>query len=167
MRGFDGCDIECHFYNTAESAVANSLMALEAGAIHIDTSVLGIGERVGIPALGAFLARMLTIDRDHVLSKYKLTKVKPLEDLVATADKVSIRHKAGIRTKAILANSATYEAIGPWHFSKQHYLNFASRVTGRNPIKSKSERLGLNMTDKDIEECTVHIKVMSRVRKLT
>ena len=85
-----GCDIECHFDKDCGCAIANSLMALEASTTHVDTSVLGIGERNGIPSLGGFLARMLTIHRDYVLSKYKLTILYPLEDLVATAVKVNV-----------------------------------------------------------------------------
>lgn len=115
LRGVVGCDIECHFHNDTGCAIANSLMALESGATHVDTSVLGIGERNGIPSLGGVLARMLTIDRDYVLSKYNLTILKALEDLVATAVKVNIpfnnmvtgfsafTHKAGIHGKHRLA----------------------------------------------------------------
>ena len=165
LRGVVGCDIECHFHNDTGCAIANSLMALESGATHVDTSVLGIGERNGIPSLGGFLARMLTIDRDYVLSKYNLTKLKALEDLVATAVEVNnpfnnivtgfsaFTHKAGIHgkyrlallltklilyiAKAILANPATYEAIDPRDFGMQRYVHFASRLTGWNAIKSR------------------------------
>ncbi|KAL8949585.1 MAG: hypothetical protein Q9222_004321 [Ikaeria aurantiellina] len=90
LRGVVSCDIECHFHNDTGCAIANSLMALEAGATHVDTSVLGIGERNGIPSLGGFIARMLTLDREYVLSKYNLTKLKALEDLVASAVEVNI-----------------------------------------------------------------------------
>lgn len=43
-------------------AVANAFCALEAGATHIDTSVLGIGERNGITPLGALIARMYVVN---------------------------------------------------------------------------------------------------------
>jgi homocitrate synthase len=38
-------------------------MAIEGGATHIDTCILGIGERNGITPLGGFLARMYTINK--------------------------------------------------------------------------------------------------------
>ncbi len=59
------CDIEFHGHNDAGCAVANAFSALEAGATHIDTTVLGIGERNGITPLGGLLARLYTIDRDR------------------------------------------------------------------------------------------------------
>ncbi len=45
LRGVVGCDIETHFHNDSDCAVANAYCALEAGATHVDTSVLGIGVR--------------------------------------------------------------------------------------------------------------------------
>ena len=43
LRGVVGCDIETHFHNDTGCAIANAYCALEAGATHVDTSVLGIG----------------------------------------------------------------------------------------------------------------------------
>ena len=45
LRRHVGCDIEFHGHNDAGCAIANSYSILEGGATHIDTSVLGIGER--------------------------------------------------------------------------------------------------------------------------
>jgi len=63
---------------------------LEAGATHVDTSVLGIGERNGITPLGGLMARMIVADREYVMSKYKLHELKALEQLVADAVEVNI-----------------------------------------------------------------------------
>lgn len=59
LRGVVSCDIECHFHDDTGCAVANAYCALEAGATHIDTSVLGIGERNGITTLGGLMVRSL------------------------------------------------------------------------------------------------------------
>ncbi|KAL8993503.1 MAG: hypothetical protein Q9169_006291 [Polycauliona sp. 2 TL-2023] len=178
LRGVVRCDIECHFHNDTGCAIANAYCALEAGATHVDTSVLGIGERNGIPSLGGFVARMLTQDRDYVKSKYNLTKLKAVEDLVADAVEVNVpfnnpitgfcafTHKAGIHAKAILANPATYEIINPADFGMQRYVHFASRLTGWNAIKSRCDQLGLPMTDAQIKQCTAKVKAMADVRRL-
>lgn len=65
--------------------MANAHAALEGGATHIDTSVLGIGERNGITPLGALMARMIVTSPDYVKSKYNLKELKALETLVADA----------------------------------------------------------------------------------
>jgi homocitrate synthase len=57
LRGVVSCDNECHFHNDTGCAIANAYCALEAGATHIDTSVLGIGERNGITSLGGLMVR--------------------------------------------------------------------------------------------------------------
>lgn len=41
LRGVVSCDIECHFHDDTGCAIANAYCALEAGATHIDTSVIG------------------------------------------------------------------------------------------------------------------------------
>lgn len=90
LRGVVSCDIETHFHNDTGCAIANAYCALEAGATHVDTSVLGIGERNGITPLGGFMARMIVADRAYVTSKYNLHMLKDIEELVAEAVEVNI-----------------------------------------------------------------------------
>ncbi|CAF3656631.1 unnamed protein product [Fusarium graminearum] len=178
LRGVVGCDIECHFHNDTGCAIANAHAALEAGATHIDTSVLGIGERNGITPLGGLLARMIVNSHDYVTSRYKLHKLKEIEDLVAEAVEINVpfnnyitgfcafTHKAGIHAKAILNQPSTYEIIDPADFGMSRYVHFASRLTGWNAIKSRVEQLGLNMTDDQIKQVTAKIKDLADVRPL-
>ncbi|KAK4095001.1 Homocitrate synthase [Purpureocillium lilacinum] len=83
LRRVVGCDIETHFHNDTGCAVANAYTALEAGATHIDTTVLGIGERNGITSLGGLVASLLPTERKYVLSKYKVETLSYLDSLVA------------------------------------------------------------------------------------
>jgi len=178
LRGVVSCDIETHFHNDTGCAIANAYCALEAGATHVDTSVLGIGERNGITPLGGLMARMIVADRDYVLSKYKLEKLKDIEDLVSEAVEVNIpfnnpitgfcafTHKAGIHAKAILNNPSTYEIINPADFGMTRYVHFASRLTGWNAIKSRAQQLNIEMTDAQFKECTAKIKAMADVRPI-
>ena len=145
----------------------SSYCALEAGATHIDTSVLGIGERNGITPLGGLLARMVVTSPDYVKGKYKLHKLKELEDLVAEAVEVNtpfnnpitgfcaFTHKAGIHAKAILNNPSTYEILNPADFGLTRYVHFASRLTGWNAVKTRVGQLGLTMTDEQVKEVYV------------
>lgn len=178
LRGVVSCDIETHFHNDTGCAIANAYCALEAGATHVDTSVLGIGERNGITPLGGLMARMIVVDRDYVLSKYKLEKLKDIEDLVSQAVEVNIpfnnpitgfcafTHKAGIHAKAILNNPSTYEIINPADFGMSRYVHFASRLTGWNAIKSRAQQLNIEMTDAQFKECTAKIKALADVRPI-
>lgn len=51
LRKVVGCDIETRFHNDTGCVITNTYCALESGAMHIDTAVLGIGERNGITPL--------------------------------------------------------------------------------------------------------------------
>ncbi|ROW02901.1 hypothetical protein VSDG_01778 [Cytospora chrysosperma] len=178
LRNVVSCDIETHFHNDTGCAIANAFCALEAGATHVDTSVLGIGERNGITPLGGFLARMVVTSPDYVKSKYKLHQIKELEDLVADAVEVNtpfnnpitgfcaFTHKAGIHAKAILNNPSTYEILNPADFGLTRYVHFASRLTGWNAVKTRVGQLGLTMTDEQVKEVTVKIKAMADIRQI-
>ncbi|KAJ3494751.1 hypothetical protein NLG97_g3875 [Lecanicillium saksenae] len=178
LRGVVHCDIETHFHDDTGCAVANAHAALEAGATHIDTSVLGIGERNGITPLGAFMARMVVTAPEYVKSKYNLKELKSLETLVADAVQINIpfnnpvtgfcafTHKAGIHAKAILNNPSTYEIINPEDFGLSRYVSISSRITGWNAVKSRVDQLGLKMSDEQVKEVTAKIKQLADIRPL-
>ncbi|PNP74279.1 hypothetical protein FNYG_12328 [Fusarium nygamai] len=179
LRGCVSTDIEVHFHDDTGSAVANAFSALEAGATHVDTSVLGIGERNGITALGALMARMMPTSRDYILSKYKLHELKKIEDFVAECVEINVpfnnpitgfcafTHKAGIHAKAILNDPSTYEILKPEDFGLSRYVHFTSRLTGWNAIKSRVDQLGLKMTDDQVKECTAKLKSMADLKVMT
>ncbi|KAH8165347.1 hypothetical protein CIB48_g2916 [Xylaria polymorpha] len=84
------CDIETHFHNDTACAIANAYTAIEAGATHIDTTVLGIGERNGITPLGGLIACLMPNYGEFMLNKYKLEKLSYLEKLVAETVSIEI-----------------------------------------------------------------------------
>ncbi|KAG9029667.1 mitochondrial Homoaconitase [Serendipita sp. 407] len=90
LRGVVSCDIEVHLHNDTGMAIANAYTALEAGATHIDTSVLGIGERVGITPLGGLVACLYAANPEYVKAKYNLPMLREIENLVAEAVEVSV-----------------------------------------------------------------------------
>jgi len=173
LRRLTTADIEFHGHNDSGSSIANAFAALEAGATHIDTTVLGIGERNGITSLGGLIARMTTYDRDTVLSKYKLENLRDVELMVADLVGVDIpfnncitgysafTHKAGIHAKAILNAPQTYEALDPIDFGLTRYISIAHRLTGWNAVKARAEQLGLEIDTDQIKALTVHIKSLA------
>ena len=179
LRRLTHCDIEFHGHNDSGCAIANAFAALEAGATHIDTTILGIGERNGIPPLGGFVARMYTYDRAATRRKYRLDQLRALDLMVAEMVNVDIpfnnpvtgysafTHKAGIHAKAILNAPETYEALDPHDFGLTRYISIAHRLTGWNAVKARADQLGLELTDARIKTLTQHIKVLADERALT
>ncbi len=172
------CDVEFHGHNDSGCAIANAYCALEAGATHVDTSILGIGERNGIAPLGGLIARLYAVDRSLV-TKYRLTMLRELDSMVAEMVGVDIpfnnyitgitafTHKAGIHAKAVLNNPETYEILSPQDFGMSRYISIAHRLTGWNAIKARAEQLNLSLPDEEIKAATNHIKKLADERPLT
>ncbi len=162
-------DIEFHGHNDSGCAVANAYAALEGGATHIDTSVLGIGERNGITPLGGLIARLYATDK-NLVKKYNLPLLNKLDHLVARLVQVdvpfnnyitgfaSFTHKAGIHAKAVLNNPETYEILNPEDFGMSRYIHVAHRLTGWNAVKNRADQLGLELSDDAVKYLTRRIK---------
>lgn len=171
-------DIEFHGHNDSGCAIANAFAALEAGATHIDTSVLGIGERNGITPLGGLIARLYSIDRAFV-SKYKLTMLHEIDQFVAELVGIDIpfnnyitgfaafTHKAGIHAKAVLNNPSTYEILRPEDFGLTRYIHIAHRLTGWNAVRHRAEQLGLELSEEQLRTLTTHIKTLADEGSMT
>src|SRR5450759_3764869 len=178
LRRLVKAGIEFHGHNDCGCAIANAYGALEAGATHIDTSVLGIGERNGITPLGGFIARMYATNRDLVKKKYKLKKLRKIDEMVANLVGVGVpfnnyitgvtafTHKAGIHAKAILNQPETYEILNPKDFGMTRYISIAHKLTGWNAIKDRAEQLGLPLTDDQIKDVTAHVKALADQKRM-
>jgi len=165
-------DIEFHGHNDSGCAIANAFEALDAGATHVDTTVLGIGERNGITPLGGLIARLYAID-SNLVSKYQLPLLRTIDNTIARMVGVDIpfnnyitgitafTHKAGVHAKAILNNPETYEILDPQAFGLTRYISIAHRLTGWNAIKNRADQLGLSLTELQLRAVTEHIKSLA------
>src|SRR2546425_3175659 len=173
LRPHVECDIEFHGHNDTGCAIANSHSILEGGATHIDTSILGSGERNGITPLGGFVARMYADDPAAIKRKYDLRKLKMLDEMVAAmvsieipynnfvTGKYAFNHKAGMHTKAIYINPNSYEILDPADFGLERTMNIAHRLTGHNAVGKRAEQLGLTLGKAELREITKRIKAMA------
>ena len=172
LRDVVSCDIEFHGHNDSSCAVANAFCALQAGATHIDTTVLGIGERNGITAMGALVGRLYTCDK-ALVDKYDLCLLPEIERVVAEklgieipyntpiTGEVAFHHKAGVHTNAVLKNPMTYEAINPEDFGMSRVIDVAHRLVGRNAIREYAARQGLKLPEDILNLATAQVKLMA------
>ena len=178
LRSRVKADIEFHGHNDSGCAIANAYCALEAGATHIDTTVLGIGERNGITSLGGLVARLAVVDPQSV-RKYNLPLLRELDQTVASMVDIEVpfnnyitgfcafTHKAGIHAKAVLNDPSTYEALRPEDFGLTRYVHIAHRLTGWNAVRSRAEQLGLALSDSQLKDLTNRIKTLADAHALT
>lgn len=163
------CDIEFHAHNDTGCAIANAFAALEAGATHIDTTVLGIGERNGIVPLSGMIARLLSVNPELV-AHYRLEILPQLDRMVADMVGVEIpfnaaitgdtafHHKAGMHTNAVLNDPSSYEIFDPARFGRERTVMAGHRLTGRHAIASRATALGLTLTDHELRTLTNEVK---------
>ncbi len=120
----DSMTVGVHMHNDLGMALANSIMALEAGANCVDTTVLGLGERAGNVALEQ-LIMSLQLRRDTQCSPYHLDQLPGVCDLVSQASGRAIpvnqpivgqsvfSHESGIHVHAMLRDHTAYEPFEP------------------------------------------------------
>jgi homocitrate synthase len=167
------CDLGFHGHDDTGCAVANAFEAISAGATHVDVSVLGIGERVGITSLGGLVARMFALEPQAVAERYRLGQLKELERLVARVCGIEIpfnnpvtgetaySHKAGMHLKSMMANPGSYEIIPPEAFGLSRRLILGSRLTGRHAIAYRAREMGITFGESELKAITRRIKELA------
>ncbi len=148
--------IHCH--NDSESAVANSLAAVRAGARHVQGTINGYGERCGnanlcaaVPnlelKLGARCVPSGHLEQLSELSRYVAEVVnRPPDEQMAYVGRSAFAHKGGIHVAAMRRNESSYQHIEPALVGNQMRV-VVSELSGRGNLLSKVEELGLELGD--------------------
>jgi homocitrate synthase len=177
LRATVDCDIEFHAHNDTGCAVANALAALEAGATHIDTTVLGIGERNGIVSLSGLIARVHTV-APELVEHYSLASLATLDAMVAGILGIDIpfnapitapfafHHKAGIHTKAVLGDPRSYEPFAPEPFGVERRVLVNHQLAGRHAVRDRAAALGIGGDDEWLRRVTTEVKRRAGERPL-
>jgi homocitrate synthase len=178
VRAAVGCEIEWHGHNDGGCAVANAFCAYEAGATHIDVTVLGIGERNGIASLSGWIGRLATLD-PQLVAHYRVEQLVELDRLVAELVGVDIpfnqpitaptafSHKAGLHTKAVLSDPSSYEVLDPTRFGRERHVHVAHRLTGWHAIAERARQLGLVLGETQARRAAAQIKALADERELS
>ena len=173
------CDVGFHGHNDTGCAIANAYEAVSAGASHVDVSVLGIGERVGITSLGGFIARIFSLEPQAVAERYRVGQLRELERLVArivgvevpfnniVTGETAFAHKAGMHLKAMMNNPGAYEIIPPEAFGLSRKLILGSRLTGRHAIAYRAREMGITFGESELRAITRRIKEMADAGELS
>jgi homocitrate synthase len=170
--------IEFHGHNDTGCAIANAYAAMEAGAVCVNTTVLGIGERNGICPMSGLVSRLYSLDQT-LLSKYNLKELPKLDNLLAhilglpvphdmpITSPNAFTHKAGIHTKAILKDSQAYEVLKPEDFGIKRTLDIASRITGKHAIAARVRELGYDLDDAALTAITERVRHAAGTQPIT
>ena len=147
-----------HAHNDGEVAVANSLQAVLAGAVHVQGTINGFGERCGnanlcsvIPNLslkmGKKTRQMENLNKLTSLSHYVDELMNQLpNNRAAFVGKSAFTHKGGIHVSSILKDSRMYEHIDPSNIgNRQHVI--ISDLSGGSNIRYKAQEFGIDLPE--------------------
>jgi 2-isopropylmalate synthase len=148
--------IGIHAHDDGGCGTANTIMAVLAGAIHVQGTINGYGERVGnanlctvIPDLqlkmGFSCVNKNQLPQLTELSRYVDEVANlPHNDHLPYVGESAFAHKGGIHMAAMLKNEDSYQHINPGLVGNQR-RTVISELSGRGNIQSKSHQFGLDV----------------------
>lgn len=166
-------DLGLHFHDDTGVAVANSLAGVIAGAISVQGTVNGYGERCGNCNLMTLVPN-LTLKMD-----YQCAAMERLEHLTETSRYISetanlahnerlpyvgshsFAHKGGIHVSALQKDTRTYEHIDPSVVGNKRQV-LISELSGKSNIEFKAREMGIDLKN----DVTLPREILQKVKIL-
>ena len=158
-----GGNIGIHTHNDSELGVANSLEAIRVGAMHVQGTINGFGERCGNANLCSIIPNLALKMGYQVLSSpdklaqlksvadfvYEMANVRP-NDKAAFVGHSAFAHKAGMHVDGVNKNPHSFEHIPPEQVGNQRRV-LISELSGTSNVFLKAVEMGLNLDKKSPE----------------
>ena len=173
-----GKNLGIHAHNDTENAVANSLMAVLAGARQVQGTINGLGERCGnanlISLLPSFVLKKAFSDNFEV--KINKDKIKTLTECPRLLDEIlnkksnrraayvgpsAFAHKGGLHVSAVSKDPKTYEHIDPSLVGNVRNI-IVSDQAGKSNIMSRLNKYGIKIDKNDPKIQTLLNEVKDR-----
>ena len=163
--------IGIHTHNDSDLAVANSLAAVNAGAVQVQGTINGIGERCGNVDLVSMAANLSLKMGHDVLTNDGIGRLTELSRYVYETANMMFRngqpfvgssafaHKGGMHVHAVNRISESYEHITPESVGNVRRV-LVSELSGRSNIMAKTTKFRLE-EDKDLQA-----KILTAVQDL-
>lgn len=158
-----------HTHDDSGCGVANSLAAIDAGAVHVQGTINGYGERVGNANLCAIIPDLqLKMDRDCVSAE----QLASLSDLAGYVTEIAnltpdthapyvgasaFAHKGGIHVAAMRKNKLSYQHIDPVIVGNEQ-RTVISELSGRGNVLDKAIEFGLDVDKEEARAILDEIK---------
>jgi 2-isopropylmalate synthase len=148
--------IGIHCHNDCELAVANTLAGVEAGAVQVQGTMNGLGERTGNANLVSVIPVLQLKRGYHCVTAAQLKKLADASHLVCELANMepnkrqpfvgqsAFAHKGGLHVAAVQKNAATYEHMDPALVGNTQRV-LVSDLSGRSNLLYKAERFGVDL----------------------
>lgn len=160
-----------HTHNDSECAVVNSLTAIREGAIQVQGTINGVGERCGNANLISIMADLELKMGYQCLPEGNIAKLYDLSHFVAevaniTPDehlpfvgKSAFAHKGGVHVAAMRRSAQSYQHVQPELVGNRMRV-VVSDLSGRGNLLSKAEEHGLEVEGNEV------VSVLNDVKEL-
>jgi len=172
-RGAVDGPLGIHTHNDGEVGVANTLVAVQAGATHVQGTVNGIGERCGNANLTSIIPNLqlkmgyrcvpdASLGRLGELSRFvaELANMAPNE-YQPFVGRNAFAHKGGVHVSAVMAHPPTYEHIPPEAVGNERRV-VVSDLSGRANVLYKAQEMGIDLS-KDRPEVRAILAELKRL----
>ena len=148
--------IHCH--NDSDLAVANSLAAVECGAIHVQGTMNGYGERCGNANLCSIIPNLDLKMGHHSIGRERLQLlvntskfISQIANLPHRKDlpfvgKSAFAHKGGVHVSAVIKDAATYEHVIPESVGNSRRV-LVSELSGKSNLLYKANEMNISIED--------------------
>jgi 2-isopropylmalate synthase len=166
--------IGIHCHNDCDVATANSLAAVRHGAIQVQGTINGVGERCGNADLVSVIANLALKEGHEVLIPGGVSRLTELSRYVYEIANMNFRanqafvgmsafaHKGGMHVHAVNRVSQSYEHIDPETVGNERRI-LISELSGRSNIAAKVAKIGRYSRDDDPE---LMKKILERVQAM-
>lgn len=158
-----------HTHNDSECAVVNSLVAVREGAIQVQGTINGVGERCGNANLCSIMADIElkmgyqclpegNIQRLYELSHFvaEVANLTPDEHLPFVG-KSAFAHKGGVHVAAMRRSAVSYQHVAPESVGNKMRV-VVSDLSGRGNLLSKAEEHGVEVEGAEVVPILNEIK---------
>ena len=165
--------IGIHTHNDTGMAVANSVIAVEAGAGQVQGTFIGIGERTGNANLSTIIPNLelklgykcLPEGNIRLLTPYarRIAEIAnvTLEETMPYVGQTAFAHKAGMHIDAVTKNTTAYEHVSPELVGNERVF-LMSEVAGRSMIIEKIKKFDKTIT----KDSPVAAAIIQQVKEL-
>jgi 2-isopropylmalate synthase len=171
-----GLPVGIHAHNDSGLAVANSLAAIQAGAVHVQGTLVGFGERCGNANLSTIVADIAFKLKLECLQPDSMPKLLRITRSVGEIANVNFdegmpyvglkafAHKAGMHVDAVMKTHLAYEHVPPESVGNDRRI-LASEVGGRAMILDRIKRLDPTATKESplVAQMVKRLKEMERL----
>jgi 2-isopropylmalate synthase len=179
VPNIDKAEISVHCHNDLGLAVANTLAAVKAGAVQVECTINGIGERAGNAALEEIVMAMNTrkdilgfetnIDTMQLYSASRL--VSKLTGMRVQSNKAIVganafAHESGIHQHGVMENKSTYEIMTPESIGLAKNKFVLGKHSGRHAFEDRLKELGYNLSKEQLNKCFEQFKALSDKKKV-